>query len=98
LRASALLVLAFAQGPAASNEAATPPPTDILSLILHASLVVQFVIVVLLIFSAISWGIVVYKKLQFQKAARQTAIERFDRETICQPAWLKVVDDVRAEP
>jgi biopolymer transport protein TolQ len=34
---------------------------------------VQFVIVVLLIFSAISWGIVVYKKLQFQKAARQTA-------------------------
>lgn len=31
-----------------------------------------------------------------RKAARQTAIERFDRETICQPAWLKVVDDVRA--
>jgi glycosyltransferase involved in cell wall biosynthesis len=31
-----------------------------------------------------------------RKAARQTAIERFDRETICQPAWLKMVDDVRA--
>jgi biopolymer transport protein TolQ len=73
LRASALLVLALAQGPVASNEAATPPPTDIISLILHASLVVQLVIIVLLIFSAVSWGIVVYKKLQFQKAARQTA-------------------------
>lgn len=72
MRASALLVLAIAQGPAASPEA-TPPPTDLISLILHASLIVQLVIVVLLIFSAVSWGIVVYKKLQFQKAARQTA-------------------------
>lgn len=34
--------------------------------------------------------------IPLRKAARQTAIERFDRETICQPAWLKVVDDVRA--
>jgi glycosyltransferase involved in cell wall biosynthesis len=34
--------------------------------------------------------------IALRKAARQTAIERFDRESICQPAWLKVVDDVRA--
>jgi len=72
LRASAFLVLAIAQGPAAPTDAA-PPATDLISLILHASLIVKLVIGVLLIFSAVSWGIVVFKKLQFQKAARQTA-------------------------
>jgi biopolymer transport protein TolQ len=72
LRAFGILLLALSQGPGTSPEAA-PPPTDIPTLILHASLVVQIVLTILLIFSATSWGIVVYKKLQFQKAARQTA-------------------------
>ncbi len=41
--------------------------------ILHASPFVQFVLLVLLSFSAASWGIIVYKQLQFRRAARQTA-------------------------
>lgn len=31
-----------------------------------------------------------------RKAARATAIARFDRKTVCQPAWLKLVEEVRA--
>ena len=30
-----------------------------------------------------------------RRAARQTAIDRFDRTRICQPAWLRLIDDVR---
>jgi biopolymer transport protein TolQ len=51
---------------------AAPPPTDLLSLILNASWTVKLVLAVLIVFSATSWGIIAYKKLQFQKAARQT--------------------------
>jgi biopolymer transport protein TolQ len=54
----------------------TAPPaarTDIISLVIHASLVVQIVLSILLIFSAVSCGIIIYKKRQFRKAGRQTA-------------------------
>lgn len=71
MRALGILILAISQGIAAGPEAA-PPPTDIISLIKNASLVVQLVLASLIAFSAISWGIVAYKKLQFKKAARQT--------------------------
>jgi biopolymer transport protein TolQ len=46
--------------------------TDIIYLVAHASLVVQIVLVILLLFSAMSWGIVLYKFWQFGRAARQT--------------------------
>jgi biopolymer transport protein TolQ len=43
------------------------------SLILRSSPLAKGVLVILLIFSAISWGIVLYKTWQFQKARRQTS-------------------------
>ncbi len=71
MRALGILILAISQGTAAVTDAA-PPPTDIISLIKNASWFVQLVLAILLGFSAISWGIVAYKKLQFKKAGRQT--------------------------
>jgi biopolymer transport protein TolQ len=46
---------------------------DIISLVSHAGLAVQIVLAILLLFSAGSWGIIVYKKRQLQRASRQTA-------------------------
>lgn len=34
--------------------------------------------------------------LPLREAARQTVLERFDRETICRPAWLRLVDEMLA--
>ena len=33
-----------------------------------------------------------------RQAARRTVVERFDRKRICLPAWLELIDRVRAEP
>ena len=46
--------------------------TDIIHLVRDASLAVQVVLPILLIFSAISWGIILYKLWQFNRAERQT--------------------------
>lgn len=32
-----------------------------------------------------------------RKAARQTVLDKFDRKTICQPAWMALIDEVLAE-
>lgn len=32
-----------------------------------------------------------------RQAARRTAVERYDRYTVCQPAWMRVIDDVLSE-
>lgn len=53
-----------------SPEAASS--TDIVSLVLHASPVAQLVLAILLLFSAISWGVVVFKYRQLGRAAKQT--------------------------
>jgi biopolymer transport protein TolQ len=53
--------------------AAPAAQTDIVSLIANAGFVVQGILVILLLFSAVSWGIVVYKKRQFSRATAQTA-------------------------
>jgi biopolymer transport protein TolQ len=74
LRTFGSLVLAVqAQVPA--GEAAPPltSNTDIVSLIAHASPLAWVVLVILLLFSAISWGIIVHKQKQFRLAQRQTA-------------------------
>ena len=56
------------------DSAASPSQTDIVSLIVHSrSPIVQIVVAMLMLFSAVSWGIIVYKKRQFRKAGRQTA-------------------------
>jgi biopolymer transport protein TolQ len=76
LRTLGTLILAFqVQDPA--GDLATAPPsassTDLVSLIADASPLAWFVLLVLLLFSAISWGIIVHKQMQFRKAQRQTA-------------------------
>jgi len=72
LRLLGTVVLAI-QDPGLSVTAPeAPPATDIVSLILNASIVAQLVLVTLLLFSAVSWGIVVFKYLQLSRASKQT--------------------------
>jgi biopolymer transport protein TolQ len=47
--------------------------TDIIYLVLHASLVAQLVLVILLLFSSISWAIILYKFWQFGRLSRQSS-------------------------
>lgn len=75
MRTLGILALAFqAQGAAGES---TPPvsntSTDLISLITHASPLAWAVLVILLVFSAVSWAIVVHKLGQFRKAQQQTA-------------------------
>jgi biopolymer transport protein TolQ len=70
LRLSGILVLALQDPSAAAPPAAS---ADILSLVLSASWVVKFVLLVLLLFSATSWAIIVYKSGHLRRAARQNA-------------------------
>ncbi len=68
------VVLAFQDpGSSVALPEAASQPTDILSLVIHASPVAQVVLAILLVFSGVSWGIVVYKYLQLSRAAKQTA-------------------------
>lgn len=75
MRTLGILALAFqAQGPAGDSSApVTNTSTDIVSLIAHASPLAWAVLLILLIFSAVSWAIIVHKQGQFRKATRQTA-------------------------
>lgn len=72
MRLPGFLILAL-QDPAVGSSEATASSIDILSLILEGSYVGQFVLLVLLVFSAVSWGIIIYKNMQLKKAARQSA-------------------------
>ena len=47
--------------------------TDIIYLVTHANLFSQLILGILLIFSAVSWGIVLYKFWQFGRASRQSS-------------------------
>jgi biopolymer transport protein TolQ len=47
--------------------------TDIIYLVAHASPIAQLVLAILVLFSAISWGIIFYKFLQFGGAGRQSS-------------------------
>jgi biopolymer transport protein TolQ len=69
LSAVAILALAIQSGVGESDSAGD---TDILSNLLNAGPVVKAVLVTLLLFSAVSWGIIVFKQLQFTRAAKQT--------------------------
>jgi biopolymer transport protein TolQ len=71
LRVLGLLILAL-QDPQTVGSPETTPRTDIVSLFINADHVVQFVLVVLLLFSATSWGIIFFKQRQMSRASRQT--------------------------
>ena len=71
MRALGSLILAI-QDPV-SGSAAESSPTDIVSLVLNADLIVKAVLLTLLLFSAISWAIVLYKQSQLRRAHRETA-------------------------
>lgn len=47
--------------------------TDIVNLVAHASPVAKVVLLILLLFSAVSWGIILYKQWAYRRAERQTA-------------------------
>lgn len=71
MRLLGTMVLALQDSAVGSPEAASS--IDILSLVLEGSLVGRIVLLILLLFSAVSWGIIVYKNLQLKRAARQSA-------------------------
>jgi biopolymer transport protein TolQ len=68
---SATAILAFAVQ-AITDGSEISPDTDILSHIFESGPIEKAVLILLLLFSASSWGIVVFKHLQFSKAAKQT--------------------------
>lgn len=71
MRLLGTLVLALQDPAVGSPETASS--IDILSLVLNGSIVGQIILLILLVFSAVSWGIVVHKSLQLKRAARQSA-------------------------
>jgi biopolymer transport protein TolQ len=75
-----LALLWQGQGAAPAGAAAE---SDIVSLVARSSLLAKAVLLILLAFSAISWGIILYKIWQFQRAERQTAsfLDLFRRST-----------------
>jgi biopolymer transport protein TolQ len=68
----AFAVLALLQGQGAPP-AQGGAESDFVSLVLRSSPLAKGVLVILLVFSAVSWGIVLYKTWQFQRARRQTS-------------------------
>lgn len=76
MRTLGILILAFqAQDPTGDTSTSAPvtSSTDLVSLILEASPLAWFVLILLMLFSAISWGVIVHKQRQFSKAKKQTA-------------------------
>jgi biopolymer transport protein TolQ len=70
VRPYGMLILALQDQTAGLSDAT--PSVDFISLVLGASPVVQGVMVVLLLFSAISWGIILFKHSQLRRATKQT--------------------------
>ena len=69
---SAFTVLAMFQGQGAPSAPASAE-SDFVSLVIRSSPLAKGVLVILLIFSAVSWGIVLYKTWQLNRARRQTS-------------------------
>jgi biopolymer transport protein TolQ len=78
-----LLALALQQGPAGPTTPAAGSETTIVSLVARASATSKVVLVILALFSAISWGVILYKMWQFQRAQRQSTsfLEIFRRSS-----------------
>jgi biopolymer transport protein TolQ len=77
-----LLALALQQGQGGAPTGAASDG-DIVSLVLHSSWLSKAVLLILALFSAISWGVILYKLWQFQRAQRQSAsfLEIFRRSS-----------------
>lgn len=60
-------------GQGANGALSEARPTDIVSLIVNADPVVWVVLAILLLFSAMSWGIVVFKRRQLKQASKHSA-------------------------
>ncbi len=74
MRTLGTMILAFqSQGPAGDAAVTAPSSTDIVSLLKDASLLSWAVLVILLLFSVLSWGIISHKRSQFRRAEKQTA-------------------------
>ncbi len=74
LRTLGLYALAlYAQGSGQPEAGSGQVDTDIITLITHASAAAKVVLVILLIFSAVSWGVVFYKVWQFGRVRRQSS-------------------------
>lgn len=84
LHTCVLLALALQQGPAGPP---VPPAagseTSIVSLVARAPATSKIVLLILALFSAISWGVILYKMWQFQRAQRQSTsfLEIFRRSS-----------------
>ena len=73
MRVLGTLILALQdQAPAVGMSETAASPTDIVSLLADASPVSWFVLAILLTFSAVSWGIIVFKYLQLGRARKHT--------------------------
>jgi biopolymer transport protein TolQ len=72
LRLLGSLVLALQDQSLAAGSSDAVPSADIITLASQAGPVVQAVLVALLLFSAASWGIIVFKKLQLKRAGAAT--------------------------
>jgi biopolymer transport protein TolQ len=71
LRTLGTLALALQVQGAAAPEGASR--SSVLRLVLEASPIAKFVLLVLLVFSVVSWGVILYKLWTFRRAARQSA-------------------------
>ena len=82
MRTCVLLALAFQQGQVGAP-AVPAVEGDIVSLVQRGSLISQIVLLILVLFSAISWGVIFYKLWQYQRAQRQSAnfLEIFRRSS-----------------
>ena len=73
MRTLGIVALALsAQGTGQPDAGAGEIRTDIIQLIAEASPVHKGVLLILLVFSAISWGIILYKSWEYRRAERQT--------------------------
>ena len=72
MRLLGTLILAVQDPSPAVGLSETATPINFVDLILNASPIAQLVLVVLLLFSGISWGIVIFKSRQLARAARQS--------------------------
>jgi biopolymer transport protein TolQ len=73
LRTLGTLILAFQAQDRAGDVAANGSGTDIIGLLKDASPLSWVVLLILLLFSVASWGIIVHKRMQFRRAQKQTA-------------------------
>jgi len=72
LRTLGTLILAFQPQDLAGDVAGNGSSTDIIALLKDATPLSWAVLLILLLFSAASWGIIVHKRMQFRRAQRQT--------------------------